>query len=119
MSMKRSIWRLSAAGLVVVAMLGAAKGQDDYKVQADSRPVAPAKLTEANPKLADEGFVIGPEDLLRSQCVEGTRYFTFHSGALRWKDYASARRRTAGQRKDSQPTGTGNRRQIAELHLGA
>ncbi len=64
MSAKRSTWFLIAAGLVVVAMLGAAKGQDEYKVQADSRPAAPTKLTEANPKLADEGFIIGPEDLL-------------------------------------------------------
>jgi polysaccharide biosynthesis/export protein len=64
MSAKRSTWFLSAAGLVVVAMLGAATGQDEYKVQADSRPAAPTKLTETNPKPADEGFIIGPEDLL-------------------------------------------------------
>ena len=38
MSVKRVIWCLSSAGLVAVAMLGAANGQTDYKVQADSRP---------------------------------------------------------------------------------
>jgi polysaccharide export outer membrane protein len=64
MSMKRGIWHLIGTGLVVIAMLGPSKGQDDLKVQADSRPVAPPKLNEANPKLVDEGFVIGPEDLL-------------------------------------------------------
>jgi polysaccharide export outer membrane protein len=60
----RWLWKLFAVASVMLLSLSIASSQDDSKLQADSKPPISRTLDEKGTKHADEGFVIGAEDLL-------------------------------------------------------
>ena len=60
----RRLWRLYAAAILVAVWVSPSSGQDENKVQLASKSVTPQRSTAADTKVVDEGFVIGPEDLL-------------------------------------------------------
>jgi len=62
-SMKGSWWQFCAAATVVAVLFSPCRGQDKSK-SLISESVTPQQSTAASKKTADEGFVIGPEDLL-------------------------------------------------------
>ena len=55
---------LCGAALVVAALLGPAKGEDETKAPAENKSIPVTKSVEEGIKPADGGFVIGAEDLL-------------------------------------------------------
>ena len=60
----RRLRHLYAAAILVALCVGPSMGQDENKVELASKSITPQRSTASDTQIADEGFVIGPEDLL-------------------------------------------------------
>lgn len=60
----RRLRHLCAAAILVALCVSPSIGQDENKVELASKSITPQRSTASDTKIADEGFVIGPEDLL-------------------------------------------------------
>src|ERR1700742_933739 len=60
----RRLRHLYATTILVALCVSPSMGQDENKVELASKSITPQRSTASDTKIADEGFVIGPEDLL-------------------------------------------------------
>ena len=108
----------------LVALFGCVLAAHDLGAQAVSSNVPSQTGTSgqstpaSGAKAHDDSFVIGNDDVLAINVWKEPDISRVDPSAVRWQNFAAARRRSASCRDDTIEIGAGNRGKTEELHLG-